>query len=347
VFSKTSLQTDFISPTAPRAIYFNDDLYVGWVQDGPLMEIASTDPVYGTLFFTLPQDREAAPNFEREGLRCIACHRPARNAVPIPELLVMSVLPGVDGDALGIDLKITTDRSPMKERWGGWYVTGTHGDAVHMGNTIVGGDPEWRMGNSPNLLSLEGRVDTSPYLSGHSDLVALMVLVHQAEVHNLIGTTGFSVREAVEAERQDELRMPSPDPALSTRTLTAVGEAAEPLVRAMLYVDAPPLPSPISGSSSFVREFSARGPVDRHGRSLREFDLETRVPRYPLSHLVYSASFDQLPEPALDYVYSRFDEILSGRDDSDDFAHLPEGDRRAIREILLDTKPGFREYIDR
>lgn len=348
VFSKTSLQTDYISPATPRAIYFNDDVYLGWVRGGPVMEVASTDPVYGTIFFTLPQDPETPPPvFEREGLRCIACHRPARNAVPIPELLVMSVLPGVDGDALGIDLKITTDRSPMRERWGGWYVTGTHGDAVHMGNTIVGGDPEWAMGQNPNLVSLEGRVDTSPYLTPHSDLVALMVLVHQAEVHNLIGTTGFSARTAIETERQEEIGVLNASPEPSNRTLEIIREAAEPLVRAMFYVDVAPLPAPIAGTSDFAAQFQTRGPEDRQGRSLRELDLQTRVPRYPLSHLVYSESFDALPDLALDYIYGRFDEVLSGEDTSGDFHHLSPQDRQVIREILIDTKSAFRDYVNR
>ncbi len=348
VFSKTSLQTDYISPATPRAIYFNDDVYLGWVRGGPVMELASTDPVYGTLFFTLAQDPETPPPvFEREGLRCIACHRPARNAVPIPELLVMSVLPGTDGDALGIDLKITTDRSPLRERWGGWYVTGTHGDAVHMGNTIVGGDPEWAMGRNPNLLSLEGRVDTSPYLTGHSDLVALMVLVHQAEVHNLIGTTGFSARTAIETERQEEIGILNASPEPSHRTLEVIREAAEPLVRTMFYVDVAPLPGPITGTSDFAAEFQERGPEDRQGRSLRELDLQTRVPRYPLSHLVYSESFDTLPDLALDYIYGRFEEVLAGEDTSGDFDHLSAEGRQAIREILIDTKPAFRAYVNR
>jgi hypothetical protein len=345
VFSKTSLQTDYISPATPRAIYFNDDVYVGWVQGGPVIEIASADPVYGTMFFTLAQEDQPQPMFQREGLRCIACHRPARNAVPIPELLVMSVLPGESGDALGIDLKITTDRSPLNERWGGWYVTGMHGDAVHMGNTIIGGDPGWAMGQNPNLLSLEGRIDTEPYLSDDSDLVALTVLVHQAGIHNLIGTTGFSVRAAVEAERQDELRRLTPDPAPSARTLAAIREAAEPLVQAMFYVGVPPLPSPVSGTSDFAREFSIRGPVTTTGRSLHQLDLETRLPRYPLSHLVYSESFDRLPDLALDYIYTRFDEILSGKEASPDFDHLSPHDREAIREILIETKPGFRDHV--
>src|SRR5262245_24481761 len=43
VFSRTSLQVDRIAPWSPRAIYFNDDIYLGWVQGGPIMEIAAVD----------------------------------------------------------------------------------------------------------------------------------------------------------------------------------------------------------------------------------------------------------------------------------------------------------------
>src|SRR5688572_15539653 len=40
VFSRTSFQINHISRRTPRALYFNDDVYVGWVQGGPVLEVA-------------------------------------------------------------------------------------------------------------------------------------------------------------------------------------------------------------------------------------------------------------------------------------------------------------------
>jgi hypothetical protein len=80
---------------------------------------------------------------------------------------------------------------------------------------------------------------------------------------------------------------------------------------------------------------------DGQGRSLRDFDLETRVFRYPLSYLVYSAAFDALPQGAREMVYERFAAVLRGEDRSEPFARLSDGDRAAILAILAATKPEF------
>ena len=76
---------------------------------------------------------------------------------------------------------------------------------------------------------------------------------------------------------------------------------------------------------------------------MRDLDLTTRIFRYPCSYLIYSDSFDALPEPAREYVYHRLLQVLSGQDQSPDFARLSASDRQAILEILLDTKHGLPE----
>jgi hypothetical protein len=182
--------------------------------------------------------------------------------------------------------------------------------------------------------SLEGRFDTEPYLSSHSDMVALLVLTHQAQVHNLMTAAGFEARVAL----FDEHARVS-DPTSRQNTLRRVKAAAEPLVRAMLFADEVPLPGPVRGTSSFAGDFEARGVRDARGRSLRKLDLERRLFAYPLSYLIYSESFDALPEIVKSYVYQRFSEVLSGTDKT--IADLTDEQRQAIREILEDTKPDF------
>ena len=332
VFSKTSLQLDRIAPWSPRALYFNDDVYVGWVQGGPIMELASVDPKLGTVFYTIRQDPAGKPRFEREGHTCLVCHDSSSVTGGVPGLIVRSVMPDRYGYGITpIGRSVTTDQSPIGERWGGWYVTGTHGDQQHMGNVIVPalaheiGNVKSYLAKTPpppagNVTSLEDRFDTSAYLTEHSDLVALMVLSHQAYIHNLITVANYAARRGTDD----------------------IAAAAEPLVRALFFSRAADWNGAMKGTSGFAAEFAARGPRDGNGRSLRDLDLETRLFRYPLSYLIYSESFDALPAAAREYVYRRIREVLTGADAGKDFAHLTDVDRRAILQILEETKPAFR-----
>jgi hypothetical protein len=112
-------------------------------------------------------------------------------------------------------------------------------------------------------------------------------------------------------------------------------------VRYLLFTNEAPLDGPVAGTSAFAEEFMARGPRDSHGRSLRDFDLRTRIFKYPCSYLIYSEAFDSIPEPAKEYIYRRLFEVLSGREQGPEFASLSNEDRRAILEILVATKPGL------
>ena len=324
VFSKTSLQIERISPKTPRAIYFNDDVYVAWVQGTGFIEIMSVDPEKGSNFYVLSQERSDKPEFERStGHECSVCHF-VQEAAPkfVPRLMFTSIIPDATGNADGAAPIETTDRSPMKERWGGWYVTGTSGNQVHAGNivnsrpaSVFNGLPA-NAARSSNITDLSSRFDTSAYLSPHSDIVALMVLAHQKEVQNVIALA-------------------------HSKGNAAAKETGEPLVRAMLFAGAVPLTGPVKGTSTYTVDFAAMGPRDKAGRSLRDFDLKTRLFRYPLSYLVYSKPFDALPAGVKTYVYRRFKEVLSGQDKSAAFAHISSADRTAILDILQATKPDF------
>jgi hypothetical protein len=134
VFSKSSFQLSQIAPDAPRAIYFNDDVYVGWVNHGQFIEIAEADPEGGPVFYTLSQEYDRYPALKTETEQCLVCHDTFQTNTPVPRLLVLSVLPNPAGNALKAAALITNDQSPMRERWGGWYVTGTHGKQQHLGS---------------------------------------------------------------------------------------------------------------------------------------------------------------------------------------------------------------------
>ncbi len=352
VFSKTSLQSGFISPRTPRAVYFNDTTYVAWIPNAPLLEISSTDPRWGGTFYSIVQNepdktnKNDRPRLSRQTFDCISCHKsPLTENVPGPT--VRSVYALADGrPELSGGSFVTGDRSPISERWGGWYVTGTHGRQRHMGNVFArkggSGSAELDREAGANVTDLRDRFDTRPYLTPHSDLVALMVLEHQTTVHNRITKAGYLTRDALRDEQLVNRSENKPEGERRAATTGRLQAANEPLVQALLFSFAPPLTDPISGTSTFAREFSERkGPRDPQNRSLRDLDLKTRLLRYPCSYLIYSEAFDALPLAAREYVYRRIREIVSGKDTSEAFAHLSAEDRRAIDEILRATKPGY------
>ena len=116
------------------------------------------------------------------------------------------------------------------------------------------------------------------------------------------------------------------------------------MVKYMLFADEAPLKAPVTGVSTFTKTFPQRGPRDKQGRSLRDFDLKTRLFRYPLSYMIYSAAFDALPDMARERVYRRIFDVLTGKDQSKTFARLSAENRRAALEILRETKPNVPAY---
>jgi hypothetical protein len=347
VYSKTSFQRKFITPRSPRALYFNDDVYVGYCDHGEVLEFSATDPQLGTVFYTLDQDRDEKPRFTRQGESCLLCHC-SSGTRGVPGHLVRSVVTGYDGNPLLSAGSYRVDHTtPLERRWGGWYVTGTHGKQTHLGNLVVRGRTvQHPIDNAQgqNVVNLEDRVDLSDYLTRHSDLVALLVLEHQAEGHNLITQALYQTRQAVYME--EDLNKAFKEGAGRHResTLRRVRSVGEPLVKYLLFSGEAPLAGKVAGTTKFAAEFAARGPRDPKGRSLRDLDLEKRLFKYPCSYLVYSESFDALPGVVRAHVLERLWEVLCGQDTSAEFSHLTAADRQAIREILVATKPNLPAY---
>jgi len=347
VFSKTSVQRTRIGPETPRAIYFNDDVYVGFVQGSDMLEFSAVDPELGGTFYLLEQTRSQAPAFLRQTHDCLQCHASGKT-LDVPGHLVRSVYPEESGQpAFNAGTFSTSHESPLQERWGGWYVTGTHGKQTHMGNVLVTdrNKPEnldTKAGS--NLKDLSGKFDTSAYLSPSSDLVALMVLEHQVKMHNLITLTNYQAKIAVHYARAINKALGEPENIISDSTARRFQGPAEDLVKYMLFVEEAPLTEPVQGTTSFAREFTARGPRDKKGRSLRDLNLKTRLLEYPCSYLIYSKAFDVLPALVKDHIYRRLWDVLTGKDQTEPFARRMPEERRAILEILRDTKPGLPEY---
>jgi hypothetical protein len=336
VFSKTSFQIDLISPQTPRAIYFTDDVYIAWMRGGSVVEISALDPKLGAVFYTLNQVESRRPRFERQMNLCLRCHDSySLTGGGVPRYILGSGFTDKQGDLVSHEgWHLTTDQTPLSRRWGGWYVTGTHGSQVHMGNLIAkdavdAARMDLRLG--ANLTDLGELMDTSTYLGKHSDIVALMVIEHQVHVQNLITRVNYDTRTALHNEQTLNKELGRDQDYRSPTTLKQIESIAEPLVRAMLFVDEAP----------FSEEFVAQGPRDEQGRSLRQLDLTERLFRYPCSYLIYSQAFDTLPELTKKYIYGRLREVLGGQDRNEEFAHLSDADRKAIREILEETKADF------
>jgi len=309
VFSKTSFQADKISPRNPRAIYFNDDVAVGWVRGSPSMEVAAFDPRQGVVFYTFNAEK---PGFNRPQA-CLHCHQgPA--TLGVPGIFVGSVYPNSAGQPSAAAAIITDHRTPFADRWGGWYVSANHGEQPDRANAVAPDPAE-----PAALEKLTVKFNPAGYLTPVSDIVALMTFEHQTQMTNLITRLGWEARIGGE-----------PD--------------IEPLVAYMLFADEARLREPVEGAGAFTKTFPLRGPRDRRGRSLRDFDLNTRLFRYPLSYMIYSAAFDALPDPVRERVYRRLYGILNGEDPSAKFAGLSAEDRRGILEILGETKANLPKW---
>ena len=346
VFSKTSFQFQHISPANPRALYFNDEVYVGWVRGGDVVEVSAVDPDRGAMFYSLDQRETDKPRFVRRD-ECLQCHASPRTQ-GVPGHLVRSVYPDAEGLPLLQAGSFQTDHtSPLRERWGGWYVTGTHGALRHMGNNWVrdvGRPDQLDMEAGANVTRLQGLVKLDHYLRPDSDLVALMVLEHQTKLHNLLTRANWETRIALHQQDDMNRALGQPSDQWFDSTRRRIHSHVEDLLKYMLFTEEARLDAAVAGTSGFQDEFPKTGPRDRRGRSLRDLDLKTRLFRYPCSFLIYSKAFDALPPAARDHLYRRLHDVLTGKDQSKEFAALSHDDRTAILEILLDTKSGLPDY---
>jgi hypothetical protein len=319
LFSKTGIQHPFTSPENPRALYFNDRVIVGFIPGAPVIEIASHDPAQGVIFQTLRQD-PAEKQFLRPE-RCLTCHLSA-NSLGVPGILVRSMFTESTGRTRPqLGSSIVDHRTPLAQRWGGWYVTGTHGAARHMGNAMVTQTMERGedaiTGETLNRATLLDRVAASAFPLPSSDIVALMVFDHQGHAMNLLTRLNWETRVADAGGGAD----------FSKGDLR---DLVNDLVDYFLFVDEPVLAAPVKGVTAFADVFSAAGPRDGSGRSLRTLDLGTRLFRYRCSYMIYSPAFDALPAGARKAIYARMRDVLTARNDT------------TVIEILDATRPDWR-----
>ncbi len=329
VFSKTSAQFRLISPRSPRALYFNDDVYIGWVRGGPFLEVSTADADRGAAFYTLPQRAAPKPAFAPDNGQCLQCHETTRT-LRIPGHLTRSVHPSPDGQPvfrLGTtDVDQTTS---LADRFGGWYITAA--TFPHRGNRVL---PDEDEPERVAPMGLDTVVDLDAYLRPDSDLVAHLLLAHQTQTHNRIARAALEARKALDYRADMTARFGEASPELEASVKRRVEGPAEDLLRYLLFSREAEMPAGVSKRSPLATEFSKRGP-------LYELDLRTRLLRTPLSYLILSDPFDALPPETLAYLSRRLRVILDGADDTGRFDHLTSEDRRAIRAMLTNVKPSL------
>ncbi|MCB1226235.1 MAG: hypothetical protein KDK99_10525 [Verrucomicrobiales bacterium] len=344
VFSKTSKQNSRISPETPRVVYFGDNAYVGYCLGGSI-EVTTIDPELGPIFYLLDPDTpdDQPLEFVRDQ-SCLSCHG-GPFSPDVPGILVRSVFPNEEGHPMmGAGSTVVGTTTPFAERWGGWYVTGQHGEGRHRGNAIAEErEGMWHLDSEPgaNVTDLSDRFNTKPYPRAQSDIVALMVLEHQSTVQNALTKASQATRRAMHMQRwlQEELgEKVDKEPTGTARRI--VDHAAEDVVDALLFLDEAELPEGgIEGDEAFQAAFAQHAPRTPEGRSLKDFQLLNRLFKYRCSYMIYSLSFLSMPPELKTAVMSLLTDALSDAPSTDRYAYLSDSERSRIREILAQTHP--------
>jgi hypothetical protein len=343
VFSKTSLQRGKIGPKTPRAIYFSDTCYVGWVPGG-LIEITTIDPVLGAVFYTFsPRLAGAPPKFERDP-DCLRCHG-GSFVRDVPGVFARSVFPDKSGEPLlRHGSKVVDYRTPFEERWGGWYVTGRHGMTVHRGNVLgreENGGLIFDLAQGANITDLSPFFETDSYLTTSSDIVALLVFEYQIAMQNTITRAAFACRRMLDYQRslQRAFREPETDEPVHDSVKSVFASATRDLVDALLFKDEAPLPAGIEGTPEFPRAFRAGVPVSGSGESLKDLRLSGHIFRNRCSYMIYSEAFLALPGPLKRSVYESLARALHATEPDPRYAYIEPDERGRIRAILTETHP--------
>jgi len=323
VFSTTSLQLRFISPSNPRAIYFSEDIYVGYIPGGRL-EIVGVDPELGAIFyiFDIPRNADAI-RYERSE-RCMNCHA-GEDTGYVPGLVAKSVIPGPGGGSLDAFRVAQNGHGiPLTNRFGGWHVTGEFNLTNHWGN-LTGRFVESSLRTFPNMPG--SRFDFGKYAANTSDILAHLLLEHQV---------GF-VNRAVEAGYRTRTALFLSDGKLTAAQSQELDGQAHILTRYLLFADEAPLPpGGIKPDPTYRADFLANRRRNAEGASLKDLDLETRMFKYRCSYMIYSPAFQGLPSVLKARIYSLMRKALTTNADSE-FAYLVTSEKQAIRSILKST----------
>lgn len=338
VFSKTSKQNPLIHPGNPRCLFFNENSYVGYVPGGDI-EVITHDPVLGAVFYLVSAGSEPQTlRISRDTSQCLSCHGTARTQ-SVPGVLVRSVFPDSTGQPLfSLGSFLIDHGSPLRERWGGYYVTG-HSSLPHLGNRTFEDTQERDFPDKPLLLKTAAdKIDASRYLRATSDIVALMVLEHQCHMHNTLAAAAVNYRRMHWLQKSLD---PAADPDEGAAGRYA-DEAAAGIVKLLLFEGEAALGDEgIDGEPGFQNAFLRRFPKTTDGRSLADFNLYDRIFKHRCSYMVYSAAFSSLPERIRSAVIGQLHGILNSDPSPLNHPDLKSASRHRIASILEETLPDW------
>ena len=347
VFSKTSFQRSRIRPEQPRAIYYSDTCYVGWVPNG-LVEIAVIDPELGPIYYSFDPGA-IEPGFVRDQ-DCLRCHG-GTFVRGIPGVFVRSVFTDEAGEPLlRFGSEVVDFRTPFTNRWGGWYVTGKHGTTLHRGNVLArdkNGELIADLRRGANRSDLASLFETKSYLASGSDIVALLVLEHQLAMQNTLTRASLDCRRMLAYQRnlQRDLKEPVTEELTYESVKRVFDGAAKDVVDDLLFKDEAVLPKGLAGSAAFQAAFLAEACRARDGSSLRDFQLDGHLFQNRCSYLIYSECFLALPNALKNRVYARLAHALHPTDPDARYSHLGAEERARIVRILRETHSEFRNLL--
>lgn len=347
VFSKTSLQRQRITPDHPRAVYFSDNCYVGWVPSG-LMEVTTIDPVLGPMFYALDPAvvrTNAARGIVRDN-DCMRCHGGVF-VRGIPSVFVRSLFTDEGGEPmLRHGSEVVDFRTPFANRWGGWYVTGKHGGTLHRGNVFAREQDDKLVvdfKHGANVTDLSPHFDTKRYLTNTSDIVALLVLEHQTAMQNTLTRASLNCRRMLEYQKnlQRDLKEPVTDDLAYDSVRSVFESSVKEIVDDLLFQGEAELPSGLEGSAGFQQAFLAGARRTSEGATLKAFSLNGHLFQNRCSYLIYSDAFYSLPMHLKRRVYERLGRILKANAPEPRYAYLSAAERGRIVAILRETHSEF------
>ena len=339
VYSKTARAPALVSPTTPRAVFFNDEVSVAWIPGARELELTAIDPVKGVVCYTLSQPLDVPPEepaasetrgkstplFQRRN-GCLACHS-ARSSLEVPGLLLRAFETDETGKPITGFSRVSHDMT-YERRWGGWYVTGAPVSVIHRGN-LARQSENFSRQRSPapasSLSDLSQKFDGTAYPYPASDFVAHLVMAHQAHGTNLLIRAGLESR------------------------LNRRSDVETQLVRYFVFADEPSLDltqsvaESVLRNSEFAETFVRRGRRDAAKNSLRDLTLAGRVFKHRLSFLIHSKLFDELPDACRHRLLERLWAGLNSKPDDEHFGHLKTGERQSLIAIVRATVPRLPE----
>jgi hypothetical protein len=316
VFSGSSLQKRLINSRNPRALYFNEDTFVGFVPGGRI-EIASLDPELGLIFsiFDPLRGGAALPTVTRpEG--CLNCHAEA-HSYRLPGVSIESLAVDRDGSSLETYRRGEIGHMvPLADRFGGWHLTGGHGLASTRANFIGSLSPAG-MARTENPVGKFA--DVSNYPVATSDILPHLIHEHLSGFLNRLIQLRYLERRMRMAAQTSE-----PDRAAMQRL---VDEFADYL----LFKDEAALPSGgVTGEPTYQAAF-----LERYaGSGLGQFDLKSRIFRLRCSYLLGTEIWKSNSPGLQKAISSQLGKKLAPETAS----HLTKQEKAEIRNVLTKGK---------